>query len=162
MPLVVDGGNYQLRPDVSCDWHDFVRFSQLGLTSGTDGAMALAAALDLVRGRPFLGVDPATYTWAEADAQEMISAVVDVSHVLSVARCDAGDYRGAQEAAARGLLAEPCSELLYRDAIRAAAAAGDRDEVERLAARLRHEIALVDPEELLDEATVDLVDSMVS
>jgi DNA-binding SARP family transcriptional activator len=162
LPLVVDGGNYQLRPDVSCDWHDFVRFSQLGLTSGADGDMALAAALDLVRGRPFLGVDPATYTWAEADAQEMISAVVDVSHVLSVARCDAGDYRGAQEAASRGLLAEPCSELLYRDAIRAAGAAGDSDEVERLAVRLRHEIALVDPDELLDEATAGLLDSLVS
>jgi nucleoid-associated protein YgaU/DNA-binding SARP family transcriptional activator len=162
LPLAVDGGNYQLRPDVSCDWHDFVRFSQLGLTSGADGDMALAAALDLVRGRPFLGVDPATYTWAEADAQEMISAVVDVAHVLAVTRCDTGDYRGAQEAAARGLLAEPCSELLYRDAIRAAAAAGDKDEVERLAARLRHEIALVDPEELLDEVTTGLVDSLVS
>lgn len=162
LPLVVDGGSYRLRPDVSCDWHDFVRFSQLGLASGTDGAVMLAAALELVRGRPFLGVDPATYTWAEADVQEMISAVVDVSHVLSVTRCDAGDYRGAQEAAARGLLAEPCSEILYRDAIRAAAAAGDRDEVERLVARLRHEIALVDPEELLDDATVGLVDSTVN
>lgn len=161
-PLVVDGGNYQLRPDVSCDWHDFVRLSQRGLASGAEGATALAAALELVRGRPFLGVDPATYTWAEADVQEMISAVVDVAHVLSAARCDVGDYRGAQEAAAKGLLAEPCSELLYRDAIRAAAGAGDSDEVERLAARLRHEIALVDPEELLDDATVDLVDSIVN
>ena len=162
LPLVVDGGNYKLRPDVSCDWHDFVRFSHLGLASGPDGAVALAAALDLVRGRPFLGVDPATYTWAEADAQEMISAVVDVAHVLSVTRCDAGDYRGAHEAAARGLLAEPCSELLYRDAIRAAAAAGDRDEVEQLAGRLRHEIALVDPDEMLDEVTTGLIDSFVS
>jgi DNA-binding SARP family transcriptional activator len=162
LPLVVDGGNYKLRPDVSCDWHDFVRLSQLGLASGPDGSVALAAALDLVRGRPVLGVDPATYTWAEADAQEMVSAVVDVSHVLSVTRCDAGDYRGAHEAAARGLLAEPCSELLYRAAICAAAAAGDRDEVERLAARLRHEIALVDPDELLDEVTAGLVDSFAT
>lgn len=83
LPLVVDGGTYKLRPDVSCDWHDFVRFSKLGLASGADGGMALTAALDLVRGRPFLGVDPATYTWAEADLQEMVSAVVDVAHMLS-------------------------------------------------------------------------------
>jgi nucleoid-associated protein YgaU/DNA-binding SARP family transcriptional activator len=160
LPQAADGGTYRLRPDVSCDWHDFVRFSQLGLASGPDAAGALTAALALVRGRPFLGVDPATYTWAEADIQEMISAVVDVAHVLSVARFDAGDYRGAQEAAAKGLLAEPCSELLYRDAIRAAAAAGDRDEVERLAARLRHEIELVDPEETLDEETANLIVSV--
>ncbi len=160
LPQVADGGTYRLRPDVSCDWHDFVRFSQLGLASGPDAAGALTAALALVRGRPFLGVDPATYTWAEADVQEMISAVVDVAHVLSVARFDAGDYRGAQEAAAKGMLAEPCSELLYRDAIRAAAAAGDRDEVERLAARLRHEIELVDPEETLDAETANLIVSV--
>lgn len=161
LPLVVDGGAYQLRPDVSCDWHDFVRFTQLGLASGADGSMALTAALDLVRGRPFLGVDPATYTWAEAETQEMISAVVDVAHVLSGMRCEAGDYRAAQEAAAKGLLAEPCSELLYRDAMCAAVAGGDRDEVERLSARLRHEMALVDPEEMLDEVTVSLLASVV-
>lgn len=159
LPLVVDGGTYKLRPDVSCDWHDFVRFSKLGLDAGADGAMALSAALELVRGRPFLGVDPATYTWAEADAQEMISAVVDVAHVLSTVRFEAGDYRRAQEAAAKGLLAEPCSELLYRDALRAAVAAGDLDEVSRLTARLRHEITLLDPDETLDEETVDLLES---
>jgi nucleoid-associated protein YgaU/DNA-binding SARP family transcriptional activator len=160
LPLVVDGGSYKLRPEVSCDWHDFVRFAKLGLDSGQEGAMALTAALDLVRGRPFLGVDPATYTWAEADAQEMISAIVDVAHVLSAMRCEAGDYRRAQEAAARGLLAEPCSELLYRDAMRAAVAVGDREEVDRLAARLRHEIALVDPEETLDAATIGLLEAV--
>ena len=61
---------------------------------------------------------------------------------------------------APGLLAETCSRLLYRDAIRAAASAGDRDEVERLSARLRHEIALVDPEEMLDEVTASLLASV--
>lgn len=161
LPQVADGGSYRLRPDVSCDWHDFVRFAQLGLASGPDGAGALEAALALVRGRPFLGVDPTTYSWAEADAQEMISAIVDVAHVLSVMRCEAGDYRGAQEAVAKGLLAEPCSELLYRDAIRAAGAAGDTDEVSRLVQRLRHEIELVDPDDTMDETTVDLIESCV-
>lgn len=159
LPQVADGGSYGLRPDVSCDWHDFVRFAQLGLALGPDGAGALEAALALVRGRPFLGVDPATYTWAEADIQEMISAIVDVAHVLSATRCEAGDFRGAQEAVAKGLLAEPCSELLYRDAIRAAGSAGDRDAVDRLAERLRHEIELVDPEDTMDEATAGLIES---
>jgi DNA-binding SARP family transcriptional activator len=159
LPLVADGGSYRLRPEVSCDWHDFVRFSQLGLESGAPGATALSAALDLVRGRPFLGVDPATYTWAEADIQEMICAIVDVAHVLAEMRLEAGDFRGAQQAAARGMLAEPCSELLYRDAMKAAIATGDVDELERLSSRLRSEITLIDPDETFDDETIELLSS---
>jgi LysM repeat protein/two-component SAPR family response regulator len=159
LPLVADGGSYRLRPEVSCDWHDFVRFSQLGLESGAPGATALSAALDLVRGRPFLGVDPATYTWAEADIQEMISAIVDVAHVLAEMRLEAGDFRGAQQAAARGMLAEPCSELLYRDSMKAAIAIGDLDELERLSRRLRAEITLIDPDETFDDETIELLSS---
>jgi nucleoid-associated protein YgaU/DNA-binding SARP family transcriptional activator len=157
LPLVADGGEYRLRPEVSCDWHDFVRFSQLGLDSGRPGASALAAALDLVRGRPFLGVDPATYTWAEVDVQEMISAIVDVAHVLAELRLEAGDFRGAQSAVARGLLAEPCSEVLYRDAFKAALAVGDTVELDRLSSRLRNEITLIDPDETLEDETIELL-----
>ena len=159
LPLVADGGQYRLRPEVSCDWYDFVRFSQLGLDSGRPGASALAAALDLVRGRPFLGVDPATYTWAEADIQEMISAIVDVAHLLAQMRLEAGDFRGAQQAVARGLLAEPCSELLYRDAMKAAIAVGDVAELDRLSGRLRSEITLIDPDETFDDETIELLAS---
>ncbi len=162
LPLVADEGSYSLRPEVSCDWHDFVRFAKLGLASGQDGETPLAAALELVRGRPFLGIDPATYTWAEPDVQEMISAIVDVAHVLSTLRCEGGDHRGAQEAASKGLMAEPCSELLYRDSLAAASAAGDRDRVEFLADRLRRELQLLDPDDSLDEATSEaLVSSRV-
>ena len=157
LPLVTDGGTYRLRPEVSCDWHDFVRFAELGTETQLPNASALAAALDLVRGRPFLGVDPTTYTWSEADTQEMISAIVDVAHTLAMFRLEEGDVRGAREAVAKGLLAEPCSELLYQDAIKAALAAGDRTEVERLAARLRHEIDLIDPDESLSDETIALL-----
>ncbi|MFZ5872010.1 MAG: AfsR/SARP family transcriptional regulator, partial [Actinomycetota bacterium] len=157
LPLVADGGEYRLRPEVTCDWHDFLRLARRGLSRGPDGVDDLGAALDLVRARPFLGIDPATYTWAEADIQEMISAIVDVAHVLSVARCELGDYRGAQEAAARGLHVEPCSELLYRDAIRAAGARGDQQDVDRLAERLRRELADLDPDEGVGSETVEAI-----
>ena len=156
LPLVAEGGSYRLRDEVTCDWHDFVRFAQLGLDSGPQGLTALSAALDLVRGRPFLGVDPANYSWAEADAQDMISAIVDVAHVLGEAHLRAGDNLRARQAVAKGLLAEPCSEMLFRDAMRAALAAGDVGELERLTARLRHEIQLLDPDESLDDETVEL------
>lgn len=157
LPLVADGGEYHLRPEVTCDWHDFLHLARRGLPQGPDGAHDLAAAFDLVRGRPFLGIDPATYTWAEVDIQEMISSIVDVAHVLSAIRSELGDHRGAHEAAAKGLLVDPCSELLYQDAIRAAAARGDHQEVDRLADRLRHELALVDPDDGIAETTVELI-----
>ena len=157
LPMVADGSEYRLWPEVTCDWHDFLCLARRGLSKGPDGVEDLASALELVRGRPFLGIDPATYTWAEVDIQEMISAIVDVAHVLSATRCDAGDYRGGEEAAARGLLVDTCSELLYQDAIRAAAARDDRQEVERLADRLRHEIALLDPDDGVEEETSDLL-----
>lgn len=162
LPLVADDGEYRLRPEVTCDWHDFVCLARRGLAEGAGGVDDLSAALQLVRGRPFLGIDPATYTWAEADIQEMISAIVDVAHVLSVRLCEAGDHRGAQEAAAKGLVVEPCSELLYRDAIRAAAARGDRDEVERLADRLREELSLIDPEDGMGLVTAGLLAAVIS
>lgn len=157
LPLVADGGEYRLRPEVTCDWHDFLHLARRGLSQGPDGVQDLAAALDLVRGRPFLGIDPATYTWAEADIQEMISSIIDVAHVLSTTRRELGDHRGAQEAAAKGLLVDPCSELLYQDAICAAAARGDQQEVERLAERLRHELAVVDPDDGIAAKTAELI-----
>ena len=136
---------------MNCDWHDFLRLARRGLAAGPGGDAALHAAVQLVRGRPFQGIDPAAYTWAEPDIQEMISSVVDVAHALATIRLDRGDLRGAQWAAARGLAAEPCSELLYRDAIRAAAAAGDQAEAQRLTERLRHQLRLLDPDDTIDD-----------
>jgi len=157
LPLVAEEGDYRLHPDVGCDWHDFIRLARRGLARGADGAGDLGAAIALVRGRPFLGVDPAGYTWAEPDIQEMISAIVDVSHALSATRLAQRDYRAAQEAAAQGLLAESCSELLFRDALRAAAARGDTDEAARLADRLRTQIEQLDPTAGPEEETVELL-----
>ena len=157
LPSVIEGGSYRLRPEVTCDWHDFVRLAKVGLKTQPPDASALAAALVLVRGRPFLGVDPTTYTWSDSDAQEMISAIVDVAHALAVLRLEAGDARGAREAAAKGLLAEPCSEMLFQDSINAAKATGDRAEVDRLAARLQYEIELIDPDGSLDDETLTLL-----
>jgi DNA-binding SARP family transcriptional activator len=160
LPYVADEGDYRLHPDVGCDWHDFCRLARHGLSRGADGADDLATALALVRGRPFLGVDPDTYTWAEPDTQEMVSAIVDVAHALSTIRLDQGDYRAAQDAAAQGLLTEPCSELLYRDAIRGAAARGDTDEARRLAGRLREQIEQLDPTPGPEEDTVELLQQL--
>jgi nucleoid-associated protein YgaU len=160
LPLIREGGEYRLRPEVTCDWHDFVRLAKEGLTQARPGPNNLVRALELVRGRPFLGVDAEAYTWAESDTQDMISAIVDVAHALATVSLSKGDHRRARWAAARGLLVEPASEVLYRDAIRAAAAAGDTDEVGRLADGLRRQIELLDPDDGVSEETAALLASI--
>lgn len=157
LPTVAAEGDYRLHPAVGCDWHDFNAHARQGLKVGEDGAPALASALGLVRGRPFLGVDPRDYAWAEADTQQMITSIVDVAHVLASIRLEMGDHRRAQNAAVRGLLAEPCSELLYRDALRAASLRGDHDEVTRLADRLQAQIERIDPDGGPEDETVELL-----
>jgi hypothetical protein len=147
---VADGGSYRLSAEVGCDWYDFQALAQRGLAAGPDGMDDLAAALNLVRGRPFLGVNPATFGWAEADAQDMISAIVDVAEVLGEHARAAGDFRRVQWAAARGLAAEPVAERLHLMAAEAATAGGDQEEAERIVARLRRCIQELDPDDDLD------------
>ena len=146
LPPVPDRGRYRFRAEVGCDWQQFQALARRGFASGPDGLDDLQAALALVRGRPFAGVPPAWYTWAEYDIQEMISAVTDVAHVLSSARLAAGDTQAARMAASKGLLVEPVSELLTHDAVRAATAAGDTEEAERLLQQLGARLADVDPD----------------
>jgi hypothetical protein len=162
LPLVPDRGQYRFRPDVSCDWHDFQTMTRRGLGGGVDGLEDLAAALALVRGRPFTGVDPACYTWAEYDTQEMISAITDVAHVLSTARLATGDAAGARQAAAQGMLVEPCSELLAKDAIRAVTALGDHDAAMAILTRLRSRLTEVDPDADVHPDTVALAGTLRS
>ena len=61
-----------------------------------DDCEQLDAALRLVRGRPFLGVDPASYAWAEADAQTMISAIVDIAYDTATSLMNTGRHTAAQ------------------------------------------------------------------
>ncbi|MCA0328468.1 MAG: LysM peptidoglycan-binding domain-containing protein [Actinobacteria bacterium] len=157
LPFVIDDTGYRLSPSVTSDWHEFLRLARRGLSRGDDGVADLRRALELVRGRPFLGVDPATYTWAERDTQEMISAIVDVAHELATISLALRDADSAHDAAARGLLADPASEQLHRDAINAAALRGDVDEVDRLAARLRAQIRAIDPDGGLSDETIELL-----
>jgi hypothetical protein len=67
----------------------------------------------------------------------MIAAVCDVAHLVSQARAERGDWRAARHAASIGLLVDPSSELLFEDALRAAASAQDHAEAEKLLNRLQ-------------------------
>ncbi|MEV6653920.1 LysM peptidoglycan-binding domain-containing protein [Streptomyces sp. NPDC051219] len=139
LPRVQDTGDsrYRLGPAVTCDWTRFQRFARTGLARhDEDGDLALRRALALVRGRPFTGIDPQRYAWAEPAIQEMVSAVVDVAYELSTRRREADDIPGALWAAKRGLLAAEESEMLHRQIFLAHHGAGDIDALREAAARL--------------------------
>jgi len=142
------GRGYRLHPAVRTDWHDLLRLARHGLTE--DDGDQLDAALRLVRGRPFLGVDPASYAWAEADAQTMISTIVDIAHDTATHLMDRGRPTAARSALATGLTVEPASEALAYQAMLLAARTGDRCELERLAHRLREQVRAIDPDATLD------------
>lgn len=146
LPPVDAAGHYRLGPDVTSDWSDFQHLARQGLAADLDETDQLRAAMQLLRDRPFTGAGAAEFTWAEHDMQQMIEAIVDTAHVLSGRLLAAGDHRGALAVAVHGLVAEPCSEQLYDDAIRAAHERGDAHEAERLLERMHAQLASLDPD----------------
>lgn len=138
LPRVQDTGDrrYPLGPAVTCDWTRFQRFARTGpARHDEDGDPALRRALALVRGRPFTGIDPQRYAWAEPAIQEMVSTVVDVAYELATRRREVDDIPGALWAARRGLLAAEESERLHRQIFLAHHAAGDIGALREAAAR---------------------------
>ncbi|MEU5108463.1 LysM peptidoglycan-binding domain-containing protein [Streptomyces sp. NPDC021354] len=138
-PRVTEDANhrYTLGPHVTSDWTQFQDLYRAGMhNSGEDADLALRRALALVRGRPFAGVDPRRYTWAEPWVQEMTSAIIDTAHELATRRLDAHDPRSALWAASKGLTAAEENEVLHRDVFIAHHAAGDMEALRLAAARL--------------------------
>ncbi|MFI5822879.1 LysM peptidoglycan-binding domain-containing protein [Streptomyces rishiriensis] len=159
LPAVTEGV-YRLGPAVTSDWDRFKELYQQGMHhDGQDADVALAHALALVRGRPFADVDPSKYCWAEADIQEMISAIVDVAHELAERRRQIRDYRAAAQAVTKGMLVDSQSELLYRDLFTICHEMGDREGLERAAAQL----ARINAEEGVDSSpeTVGLLRTLL-
>ncbi|GAA2694121.1 bacterial transcriptional activator domain-containing protein [Streptomyces lunalinharesii] len=139
LPRVQDTGDsrYRLGPAVTNDWARFQDLARTGLTRhDEDGDLALRRALALVRGRPFTGIDPQRYAWAEPIIQEMVSAIVDVAYELAERRREAGDVSSALWAARRGLLAAEESEILHRQVFLAHHTAGDIEALRDAAAHL--------------------------
>ena len=146
LPPVDEEGRYRLGSDVSCDWHDFLRLVNDGYVANGEGRHHLQAAIELIRDRPLCGLSGSEFAWAEHDVQEMTSAIVDAAHVFGSRLLAGGDNGRALSVATRGLLAEPCSEVLYDDAIHAARERGDTTTAERLESRLRTTLESLDAE----------------
>jgi DNA-binding SARP family transcriptional activator len=89
----------------------------------------------------------------------MIDAIVDVAHTLACAYQQAGDLVAARRALTRGLLAEPVSEILYRDLLRVEYRAGDLAGVKATADKLAELATALDIE--LDEETAKLAQKLL-
>jgi hypothetical protein len=128
---------YRLHHDVTVDWDDFQRLARRGLAAGPSGVEDLVAALNLVRGQPFSGIDPRDYTWAELHIQDIVSAISDTAQAV----VDLADRHGnpalTLDAAVRGLAADPTHEHLLESALAAATALGLDEQEARLHERLR-------------------------
>jgi hypothetical protein len=111
MAFAETGGRLRLRPEVGSDWADFQRLAARGLADPED-VDDLAAALALVRGRPFGAVASRELPWADLHINEMLCLITDVAHALAERHERAGRRHAARDAALRGLRTESESEVL--------------------------------------------------
>jgi hypothetical protein len=134
-------GRYRLHHGVRLDWS---RFWVLAAHAqpGPEGVPVLRAALNLVTGRPFTGVPPRGYGWAEVGHRALIEGtVVDVAEDLARRCLAAGDSAGAGWAARQGLAVSPADERLYRLVMLAADVDQDPAGVDAAMDELQHRLA---------------------
>ncbi|MFE5564717.1 LysM peptidoglycan-binding domain-containing protein [Amycolatopsis japonica] len=155
-----NGGGYRLSDSMNSDWHRFRQLTARGPNGdGVDRRARLGAALELVTGMPFSNITPGRYSWNSWHQREMIDAIVDVAHDLAEISQKDGDLPAARRAILRGLVAEPVSELLYRDLLRVEYRAGNLAAVKATVDKLTGLAAALDVD--LDEETAALVNSVM-
>ncbi len=132
-------GRYQLSERVRLDLDRF-RAHVAVAREEVQAPVHLRAALELVRGRP-LETASRGYGWASPFIYPLEAEIVDAAHRLAQTCLDAGQPQQAMWAVERGLRAGPFSEILHRDWMRAADAAGDTAQVHAIMDRLRQQLA---------------------
>ena len=97
-------GGYQLGDHVTCDWECFQE-----LTGERAGAEELAAALALVRGRPFASTAEGTFPWiyTELLVSSMEVAIAGAARRLAEVALSTGDLERAGWAVRQGLAGVP-------------------------------------------------------
>jgi DNA-binding SARP family transcriptional activator len=153
-------GGYRMSDSFTTDWQTFRDLARRGLAERDCVVLDLQQALDLVQGTPFNNVPPGRYAWSSWLQREMLDAIVDVAHTLADAYQKTGDLVAARRAAMRGLLAEPVSEILYRDLLRIEYRAGNHLGVRETANKLTVLAESLDVE--LDEETSALVNALLA
>ncbi len=153
-------GGYRMSNSFTSDWQHFRGLASPGLAGQNYVLSDLQQALDLVQGTPFSNVPPGRYAWSSWQQREMIDLIVDVAHALADTHQKVGDLPAARRAAMRGLLAEPVSEILYRDLLRIEYRAGNLPAVRETADKLAALADSLDVE--LDQETSALVSTLLA
>ena len=152
-------GRYRLSSEVGSDLARFHEHLSRARSDPAHPAQELRAALELVRGQP-LSATSADYAWATNEVHAIEQDISDAAHRLAELYLEQDQPEEARWAAERGLLADPYSELLYRDLMLAAAAVGNTTEIHATMQRLRQisdfDAAANDADDLLDPATTQL------
>lgn len=151
--LVQDQG-YRLHPDAVLDWHQFLALAPYPPAAST---AQLTSALQLVRGRPLVNVNPVRYAWADVDVQLAIAAIADTAHELTTRALRSRQPRIANWASAIGTTIEPANEQLWRDRLLAAHASAQPHQVDDTVQRLKATVAHLGP---LEDETISLIDKL--
>jgi DNA-binding SARP family transcriptional activator len=132
VPEASKGRGYRLSPSVTSDWTAFERLVAAANAEEGDAELRLlAGALTLVRGAPFQGVKPGTFSWAwtELIVARIEAEVATAAHRLSELCLASGHNSQASWAALRGLVCSPYDRSLWRDLLIASSRSG-RGELE--------------------------------
>ncbi|MEW6473544.1 MAG: BTAD domain-containing putative transcriptional regulator [Actinomycetota bacterium] len=117
---------YRLAGTVTTDVARFQRLvAHAEHHSSTRAIELLRTALKLVRGQPFAATQGFHWAQPEGHPARIQALVVDNAHRMVELCLAAADPSGADWAARQGLLASPGNEILYRDRMLAADAAGN-------------------------------------
>ena len=128
IPEASKGKGYRLSDVVTSDWSQFeqlVTEADKAVTTSEE-TRCLTQALALVRGAPFQGVDPGSFSWAwtELIVSRIEVAVVRASHRLCVLAIEGGNPEQASWAALQGLSCSPYEHRLWSDQLEACARIG--------------------------------------
>ncbi|MFI7008847.1 hypothetical protein [Streptomyces sp. NPDC050145] len=151
---------YAVSDGVRCDWHEFERFAELGLSRGADGLDYLERALALVEGIP-LGTHGAA--WMSGLRARMQADITSVAHTVAAYRTQDGPYQdlpSARAACRAGLAVDSYCEWLHRDLMRAEAAAGNHTGL-RTAIAVWREMTSSLPPGQTDRETKALIDELL-
>ena len=148
-------GRLSLGRTVSTDWARFLTLSE------RPDMASWAAALELIRGRPFDGLRAPDWVLLEGIMANVEAVVVDLAIRYADLRLAVGDWAGAEWAARQGLQVSAYDERLYRVLLRAADTAGNPAGVESVMAELVHLVADdVEPYDAVHPETLDLYRSL--
>ena len=151
-------GEFHLASSVLLDWDLFQELAKRGMSAGAESAEDLAAALRLVRGKPFEKIPEHRYAWVAETflEQDIPVAVVDVAHRLAELLRDAGDVKGARDAARTAQIVDRYDERPWRDLLEAEHALGNTRAVQSLISDLQTTLE-VDVDDELDPGTNEVI-----